>query len=138
METATVPAQGVVEPGKIRLAEVPPTHCSSCFGQYPDREHVDFGAAWDGPTFPPDHEQVAGGKSVVIDDLVVCDECLRHAAGLVGMVDPDDTARHIAQLELQAEELRERLHGATDYIGKLEAASEARGTLEARLTGGGA
>jgi hypothetical protein len=48
--------------GKIRLAETPPVRCSSCYGQYPTAVHVDFGAAWDGPTFPAD-EEVAGGVS---------------------------------------------------------------------------
>jgi hypothetical protein len=33
----------------MRPPYFPPTMCSACFGQYPDRNHVDFEAAWDGP-----------------------------------------------------------------------------------------
>lgn len=122
--------------GKIRLAETPPVRCSSCYGQYPERRHVDFGAAYDGPTFPAGDE-VAGGKVQTIDDLVICDECLTAAATLLGLEDPGDTRAHVAEVEGQAEELRERLHGALAYIERLEQAAEARGTLERRLTGGG-
>jgi hypothetical protein len=65
---------------KIRLAETPPTHCASCFGQYPDRRHIDFGAYWDGPVFARDEGDVAGGAPIAVDDLVICEECLRAAA----------------------------------------------------------
>jgi hypothetical protein len=123
---------------KIRLAEVPPVRCSSCFGQYTERTHVDFGAAWNGPAFPDDGSTgVVGGKVMTIDDLVICEDCLKIAAGLIGFEDPGDTRRHVAEAEQAAEELRERLHGALAYVAKLEEAAEARGTLEQRLTGGG-
>jgi hypothetical protein len=122
---------------RIKLAETPPTHCASCFGQYPERRHVDFGAAWEGPAFAPDDSEVVGGKAVTIDELVVCEECLRAAATTLALTD-EDTRRHVLELEAAAEELRERLFGATDYIAKLEAAAAARGTLEQRLTSGAA
>lgn len=118
---------------KIRVAETPPTHCASCFGQHPDRRHVDFGAYWDGPTFPDG--EVAGGGTVAIDDLVICEECLRAAATELELTDAD-TRRHVLQIEGQVEDLRERLLGATDYIAKLEDAQEARGKLEDKLLAG--
>jgi hypothetical protein len=121
--------------GKIRLTETPPVRCSSCYGQYPDRTHVDFGAAWDGPTFPDD--EVAGGVIVTVDDLIICEDCLRDAGRLLGLEDPGDAARHLAELEGQAEELRERLLGAMDYIAALEGAAARRGLLEEQLTRGG-
>jgi hypothetical protein len=34
---------------KIHLAEIPPTHCTSCFAQVPLKRHVDFSAYYDGP-----------------------------------------------------------------------------------------
>lgn len=132
-ETVAAPVAAV---GKVRLTETPPVRCSSCFGQYPDRRHVDFGAAWDGPTVAPD-PGVVGGKAQAIDDLIICDECVTVAAGLLGLEDPGDTRRHVAEVEAQADELRERLHGAMDLVAKLEEAAAARATLEARLTGGG-
>jgi hypothetical protein len=112
---------------KIKLADTPPTHCASCFGQHPQRRHIDFGAYWDGPTF--EDSEVAGGKVTAIDDLVICEECLRAAATELELTD-DDTRRHVLEMEGQVEELRERLLGATDYIAKLEDAAEARGKLD--------
>jgi hypothetical protein len=122
--------------GKIRLTETPPVRCSSCYGQYPDRTHVDFGAAWDGPVLG-EPDGVIGGARQVIDDLIICEDCLRDAGRLLGLEDPGDAARHLAELEGQAEELRERLLGAMDYIAALEGAAARRGLLEEQLTRGG-
>jgi hypothetical protein len=36
-----------LDAAQIRLCS-PPAACSSCYGQYPQRRHVDFGASWDG------------------------------------------------------------------------------------------
>jgi hypothetical protein len=106
---------------KIRVAVNPPTHCSSCFTQDPSKLHVDFGAAWDGPTFRDD---VAGAPLVVtVDDLVVCEDCLATAALLLP---GDKTAALVAGLEEENVGLRERLEGALRYIAKLEEAAEAK------------
>jgi hypothetical protein len=124
-----------VDVGKIRLAGTPPTRCSACFCQVPDRQHVDFGAAWDGPTFPGGDE-VVGQVVTAIDDLIICEECLRAGAELLGLEDPGDVARHARGTEQENEELREKLGGAMAYIAQLEAAAAARGILEDRLAGG--
>jgi hypothetical protein len=123
---------------KIKPAATPPTHCASCFGQYPDRRHVDFNAYWDGPVFARDDGDVAGGAPISVDDLVICEECVAAAATVLELTD-DDTRRHVLQMEREVEELRERLLGATTYIAKLEDASVARGKLEDKLLvpGGG-
>ena len=70
-----------------RLAGVAPVHCSSCFQQDPSRRHVDFEASYDGPVF------AEGAAKVAIDDLIICEECLRNGARLLGLVDPDGTAQ---------------------------------------------
>lgn len=109
----------------------PPTHCSSCFGQNIERQHVDFDAAWDGPVF---RDGVATGGSgeesnvipVAIDDLIICDECLRQAAGLLGLVDPDETTERLGEALGQLENLRDRLAEREDYVSKLEAAVKAK------------
>jgi hypothetical protein len=116
---------------KIRLCETPPFVCSSCGGQYVDRQHVDFNAAWDGPVM--DTSQVAGMVRVSIDELVICDECLRAAAKLLGLVDPGELAAENATLERRNQELVERTTGALQYVQKLEAALAERGDLEELL-----
>jgi hypothetical protein len=90
-----------------------------CFGQYPDRRHVDFNAYWDGPVFARDDGDVAGGAPISVDDLVICEECVRAAATVLELTD-EDTRRHVLQMEREVEELRERLARRDDYIAKLE------------------
>lgn len=105
---------------KIRLAETPPTHCASCYAQDVEIAHVDFGAAYDGPTF---HQEVAGGiQAVPVDDLVICERCLRDAVACLPRA--DDELLH--GLEEENIGLRERLQAALRYIAKLEEASEAK------------
>lgn len=60
-------------------------YCSVCYGQYPERVHIDFEAAYDGPVIDE-----ANGMKHPIDDLVVCDECLIGAAMLLGWVNAED------------------------------------------------
>jgi hypothetical protein len=122
----------VFEAHKIRLSEVAPVACASCSGQYPDRRHVDFGSAFEGPMMPASTE-VAGGKPVSVDDVVICDECLGFAAGLLGLVDPEEVRSANEKLVASNEELTERLAGALAYINKLETSQEARRTLEETL-----
>jgi hypothetical protein len=121
---------------KIHEATTPPVRCSSCFGAYPERRFVDFGAAWDGPVLG-EPDGVVGGARMVIDDLVICEECLRSGAQVLGMEDPGDTARHVDEVEAANEELREKLLGATRYIDTLEKAADARGRLETAIRGKG-
>ena len=113
----------------MRVAETPPAFCSACFGQYPDRRHVDFDVAWDGPTVPGGvmtPEGVQSGITVTIDDMVVCDGCLTAAGRLVGLEPAGETVAKLDQALAEAAVLRERLAGQADYIGKLEAAQAAR------------
>jgi hypothetical protein len=105
---------------KIRLAEVAPPACASCSGQYVERRHVDFGAAFDGPTFPAP-ESIAGGKVMTVDDLVVCEECIKAAARLLESA--------ISDLNEINGELSEKLAGAMAYVQQLEAEREGRQRL---------
>lgn len=121
----------VFEASRIRPAQPPPAYCSACFGQYPDRRHVDFGASYDGPVL----ENVAGGVPASIDDLVICEECLATAAKLIGH---GDTTEKDAQIETQAaqmQELTERLAGAMAYCNKLETAIAAKPKVERKPRG---
>jgi hypothetical protein len=121
---------------RIREADRPPVRCAACFGSYPERRHVDFGAAWDGPVFD-EPDGVVGGARQVVDDLVICEDCLRSGAEVLGLEDPADTGRHVDEVEAANEELREKLLGATRYIDTLEKAADARGRLETAIRGKG-
>lgn len=72
----------------MRIAERNPAYCSSCYGQYVDKKHIDFEAAWDGPVVNPKE-----AIKVAIDDLVLCEGCVREAAKLLGMTDSDEAEK---------------------------------------------
>jgi hypothetical protein len=59
----------------MRIAHTPPVACASCFAQYPDKVHVDFESTWDGPVINND------GTNYSVDDLVICEDCMRAAYG---------------------------------------------------------
>lgn len=106
-------------PERIHIAEPAPPRCSGCFAAQPQKTHIDFGASWDGPTLPPEKVRVIGqdgGSELVaavgvvghtIDDLVLCEDCVRHAAKLVGLT---DAKRVKAELD-QQREVNDRLQG---------------------------
>jgi hypothetical protein len=103
----------------LKIALTTPAACASCFGQYPDRTHIDFEAAYDGPVINSDDN-----IKMPVDDLIVCDECLQQAARLL----PNEQGERIKELERELEGQRERLVGKDVYIRQLEE-SVARKTL---------
>ena len=89
-----------------RIAPVPPSHCSACFAQYPDRRHVDMESSWDGPVI---EGGVVGEDGIVqdtikvsIDELILCENCVRDAAALIGM-EPVDMKERDRLLEVNGE-----------------------------------
>jgi hypothetical protein len=54
--------------------------CSACFGQYTDRDYIDFEAFFDGPMI-----EVGEGLKQPIDDLIICETCLKSAAKTIGL-----------------------------------------------------
>lgn len=77
-----------------------PLHCSNCFGQEACR-HVEFPAAFDGPVV----NQLAvvtepGVEAIAIDDLVLCERCLKVAAKIIGFVYAPDL---VAELDAERE-----------------------------------
>ena len=66
---------------KMKVADIPPTYCSACHMQRTEIKHVDFEAYYDGPVMDGlTHKQP-------IDDLILCSDCLKPAAMLLGMID---------------------------------------------------
>jgi hypothetical protein len=103
----------------LKIALTTPAACASCFGQYPDRTHIDFEAAYDGPVINSDDN-----IKMPVDDLIICEDCLQEAFRLI----PDERTERIAELERELEGQRERLVGKDVYIRQLEE-SVARKTL---------
>lgn len=98
-----------------RIAGTPPAACAACYGQYPEMLHVDFEAAYDGPV-------IEGSQRVYIDDLVLCEGCVREAARLVGMV---EETKRIAALEREAAEQRARADDAERRLTNFRRATAA-------------
>lgn len=114
---------------KIHLTTTPPVVCSSCGGQYPHRRHVDFGAAWDGPMISlGSEEQGIIGHSV--DDLIVCEDCLKDAAELVGFGDVTALEESRRALVEHQNNVGQRLAKALEYVERLEKALASRESLE--------
>ena len=105
----------------IRPAELP-VYCSACACQDKTKRHVDFDAACD-RGYGAD-EAVA----VSMDDLIICETCLRSAAGLVGMIDDTEPVEKIAVLERRLAEEQKRADKASSYAERMEQALATRPT----------
>jgi hypothetical protein len=113
---------------RVRVAETPPVACASCGGQYPDRRHVDFGAAWDGPVVNQLDVVAKGVTPMQIDDLVVCENCILEAAGALKM--QDVKAPTLVALQDKIAELETLNYGQRNYISKLERTVMAKGEIK--------
>ena len=102
----------------MRLLNGTPLKCSCCYGQYPDREHVDFVSAYEGPLLDPANPR--GGH---IDWLVLCDECIRLAHNLLSK---DERGEQIAQLAAENTRLRAEARKHQAFAEKLQEALAVR------------
>lgn len=69
----------------MRIAQGGVRYCSSCFGQYLDRDHIDFESSYDGPAIKQDN-----GDYYHVADLVICSKCLENAGALIGLYPAND------------------------------------------------
>lgn len=98
-----------MEPARVRLAEPAPPYCSGCFGAKPNMRHVDMGAAWDGPMLEP----LKGAVGVIghsIDDLVLCEDCIKAAAELVDLGNVEELREDLRREGQINAELHNRIH----------------------------
>ena len=98
----------------MRLLNGTPLKCSCCYGQYVDREHVDFVSAYEGPLL--DKANPRGGH---IDWLVLCDECIRLAYALLA---DDERGEKIKELAAENTRLRAEARRHEAFAGKLQEA----------------
>ena len=80
-----------------------PTVCAVCLQPPmafdPRPEYVDFGSAYDGPVIDDPN---APAEKVYIDKIVVCEDCVKQAARLLGL---DNVERYQQELEALGEQL---------------------------------
>lgn len=103
-----------------RIASRPPRACAACYGQYPNRVHVDFRSAIEGGLIDPDNPR--GGH---VDWVIVCENCIRNAFELL----PEQASQRDA-LARRAEDLRVRAEEAENYASSLEDALSRRPARE--------
>lgn len=100
----------------MRLASRPPIRCSGCYGQYPDRAHIDFESAYDGPT-----TDASNPRAPKLDWVVLCEECVRAAHDRL----PNVVDRTLA-LRQRIDSLESELAETQRYADKLEDAMGSR------------
>lgn len=105
---------------EVRPAGVP-TYCSACFNQDSSAQHVDFDASVDRGYGNRDD-----GLKVAMDDLILCEHCLRRGAELVGMRDARELQDELDSLRHRVDQERYRADRADEYAGRLELAMDAR------------
>jgi hypothetical protein len=99
----------------MKLADVAPRYCVSCHNQDPTKRHVDFGAYYDGPVL----EGVNGNK-IAIDDLVMCETCVKAAGQFVGMTVELDILVENKELGEAVEKKNETIKKQNKMIQDLE------------------
>jgi hypothetical protein len=105
-----------------------PIHCSACFGQYPERRHIDFDAACD-------RGYGEGPVPIAMDDLVLCEECVREGAQHLGMIDGERWQTREAALVEENALLKESKEEAVAYAELMERtlAKRPSGPIDAAL-----
>lgn len=125
---------------RIHIAEPSPPYCSGCFAGRPDKTHVDLGAAWDGPVVEPLRNvagepdgdtgpQIAGYAPHTIDDLILCEDCVRTAARLIGLEDAGRLRAQLAERDAAVERAQGQLAAMQGKVDALEAEREANDAL---------
>lgn len=84
----------------MKLASPTPPYCSSCFGAKPAKAHIDFEAYWDGPIID------GAGFKQPIDDLIICEDCLKAAGEVIGLADHKKLLAERNALKQEVQELR--------------------------------
>lgn len=81
----------------MKIADPNPTVCSVCLQppmiHDPQHRFVDFEVAYDGPVIP------GSPANIPVDDLFICEDCLKRGAELIGMENGEEARAQIAQLE---------------------------------------
>lgn len=97
----------------MKFADPKPPFCSSCF-QHSTGNHVDFEAFYDGPVIEKD------GTKIPVDDLILCEECVRRAGELLGMIDPKRALNVEEEAKAQLDAMKVELTAKDRVISDLQ------------------
>lgn len=111
----------------MKLADTAPAYCAGCYGQKPDERHVDFEAAFDGHVVKPAGD---GYDAVSVDDLVLCESCVRAAMAL--LPDLEQAGREEALRE-RVRELEQAVDRSENARAQMREALAAKGEAEAAV-----
>lgn len=100
----------------MRIAETPPPYCCCCHSDCVGKVTIDFEAYYDGPVLEAEHYKYQ------VDDLYLCEDCIKTAGRLVGMGD-------IEALKVENNELGEAFNVKLEEIESLR--NYAKGLKEA-------
>ena len=100
-----------------------PVYCSACFAQDPSKTHIDFDANSD-----RGYGQRDDGQTVVMDDLIICEDCIRRAGEMVGMERSEVRDRELSDLRVRADKAEREAKQAQRYADNLEDAFTNRPT----------
>ena len=97
----------------MRLADPRPPYCACCY-QAPTvdqrKVYVDYEAAYDGPVIP------GASEPVVIDDMILCEDCVKAAARLVGYEPGADLRGEISEKNKKILELEQEIRAKDKAI----------------------
>lgn len=100
---------------RIHLAEPSPPYCAACHQAVPEKRHVDFGAATDGPMLPA-LDGVVGVVGHSIDDIIICEDCLKEAGRLIGYENAEELREELDAEREANERLHEQLQGTREGV----------------------
>lgn len=102
---------------EVREAAMP-MYCAACFNQQPQLQHIDFDASIDRGYGNDEATRVA------MDDLILCENCVREGARLLDMTERDDQT--IASLERKLDIAEKAKRQAQNYASTMEDALSKR------------
>ncbi len=105
----------------VKLANTP-QYCAACFNQQPELRHIDFDAALD-RGYGKDE-----AVKVTMDDAIICENCVKEGAELLGMINAEEWQREKERLKRDRDMAFTLRDKAERYSATLEAAVTARGT----------
>lgn len=112
-----------------KLASRTPVACAGCYGQYPERAHVDFRSAIEGRQVDPTNP-----RSPHVDWVVLCENCI--SAGFRLLPEQrdrtDQLQRRIAQLEERCEQVENFASTLEDALARRPDADAPREPRESR------
>jgi hypothetical protein len=109
-----------MKPANPALAQS--THCVACFTQDHTIRHIDFDAACD-RGFGEDH---VSGMKISMDDLILCENCIKQAAKMIDMEPIGKSAQTIRELEIELDTAQRERKQAQNYSDRLEVAFDHR------------